>query len=131
MLDRVWSLPVIRFLAVPWLLSLAPPAWAADGPELFAIPVDFILFAATLLGVALFHHHVLKVALGGLAVIVLYKIRIVTTGFKTGDLASPALRGGKTVLQQITPLRRRRHRDLAAAASARARSSRPCASFPN
>jgi Na+/H+ antiporter NhaD/arsenite permease-like protein len=83
MLDRVWSLPVIRFLAVPWLLSLAPPAWAADGPELFAIPVDFILFAATLLGVALFHHHVLKVALGGLAVIALYKITV--TGFKTGD----------------------------------------------
>ncbi len=83
MLDRVWSLPVIRFLAVPWLLCVPPPARAADGPELFGIPLDFILFAATLLGVALFHHHVLKVALGGLAVIALYKITV--TGFKTGE----------------------------------------------
>ena len=38
------------------------------------IPLDFILFAATLLGVALFHHHTLYVALGGLAVITLYKL---------------------------------------------------------
>lgn len=48
----------------------------------FGIPVDFILFALTLLGVALFHHHTLRVALTGLAVITLYKI--VFTGFKTG-----------------------------------------------
>jgi len=38
------------------------------------IPVDFILFALTLLGVALFHHHTLHVALTGLAVITLYKL---------------------------------------------------------
>jgi Na+/H+ antiporter NhaD/arsenite permease-like protein len=38
------------------------------------IPLDFILFAATLLGVALFHHHTLYVALTGLAVITLYKL---------------------------------------------------------
>ena len=31
----------------------------------FGIPVDFILFALTLLGVALFHHHTLPVALAG------------------------------------------------------------------
>ena len=51
-------------------------------PEILGIPVDFILFALTLLGVAVFHHHTLRVALSGLAVIVLYKI--VFTGFKTG-----------------------------------------------
>ncbi len=50
--------------------------------ELFGIPVDFILFAATLLGVALFHHYVLQVALTGLATITAYKILF--TGFKTG-----------------------------------------------
>ncbi|NWG31754.1 MAG: citrate transporter [Rhodocyclaceae bacterium] len=50
--------------------------------ELFGIPVDFILFAATLLGVALFHHYVLQVALTGLAVIAGYKILF--AGFKTG-----------------------------------------------
>ncbi len=46
------------------------------------IPVDFILFGATLLGVALFHHHTLPVALGGLAVITAYKLAF--TGFKFG-----------------------------------------------
>ena len=46
------------------------------------IPVDFILFALTLLGVALFHQKTLQVALTGLAVIVVYKL--VFTGFKHG-----------------------------------------------
>src|SRR3954467_12690219 len=46
------------------------------------VPVDFVLFALTLAGVALFHHHTLYVALIGLAVIVLYKLGF--TGFKTG-----------------------------------------------
>jgi Na+/H+ antiporter NhaD/arsenite permease-like protein len=46
------------------------------------IPVDFILFALTLLGVALFHHHTLPIALTGLAAITLYKL--VFTGFKFG-----------------------------------------------
>ncbi|HXD39119.1 MAG TPA: citrate transporter [Ramlibacter sp.] len=41
---------------------------------LAGIPVDFILFALTLLGVALFHHHTLYVALTGLVVITLYKL---------------------------------------------------------
>jgi Na+/H+ antiporter NhaD/arsenite permease-like protein len=49
---------------------------------LFGIPIDFILFALTLLGVALFHHHTLQVALTGLAAITLYKL--VFTGFKFG-----------------------------------------------
>ncbi|HVZ44432.1 MAG TPA: citrate transporter [Ramlibacter sp.] len=38
------------------------------------IPVDFILFALTLLGVALFHHHTLYVGLTGMVVIALYKL---------------------------------------------------------
>ncbi|HXU42564.1 MAG TPA: citrate transporter [Burkholderiales bacterium] len=46
------------------------------------VPVDFVLFALTLAGVALFHHHTLQVALIGLAAIVLYKLGF--TGFKTG-----------------------------------------------
>ena len=41
---------------------------------LAGIPLDFILFALTLLGVALFHHQTLYVALTGLAVITLYKL---------------------------------------------------------
>ncbi|MEI6721194.1 MAG: citrate transporter, partial [Betaproteobacteria bacterium] len=46
------------------------------------VPVDFILFALTLAGVALFHHHTLGVALTGLVVITLYKLGF--TGFKAG-----------------------------------------------
>jgi Na+/H+ antiporter NhaD/arsenite permease-like protein len=49
---------------------------------IFGIPIDFILFALTLLGVALFHHYTLPVALTGLAAISLYKI--IFTGFKEG-----------------------------------------------
>ncbi|MEH2609153.1 SLC13 family permease [Bradyrhizobium sp. AZCC 1693] len=48
----------------------------------FGIPVDFILFALMLLGVALFHHKTLQVALSGLAAIIVYKL--VFTGFKHG-----------------------------------------------
>ncbi len=48
----------------------------------FGIPFDFILFALTLLGVALFHHHTLKVALTGAVVITLYQLFF--AGFKTG-----------------------------------------------
>jgi Na+/H+ antiporter NhaD/arsenite permease-like protein len=48
----------------------------------FGIPVDFILFALTLLGVALFHHKTLQVALAGLAAIIVYKLTF--TGFKHG-----------------------------------------------
>ena len=65
------------------LLSLPTVAMAADQlPTVAGIPIDFILFALTLLGVALFHHATLYVALTGLATISLYKI--VFTGFKTG-----------------------------------------------
>jgi Na+/H+ antiporter NhaD/arsenite permease-like protein len=69
------------------LLAAAPAAALAatapaEGPALFGIPVDFILFGLTLLGVALFHRHTLYVALAGLAVITAYKLGF--TGFKYG-----------------------------------------------
>jgi len=56
---------------------------ARDPLAIFAIPVDFILFALTLLGVALFHRHTLLVALSGLTIIVVYKVLF--TGFNAGD----------------------------------------------
>ncbi|HEX4667896.1 MAG TPA: hypothetical protein VH207_14990 [Chthoniobacterales bacterium] len=59
---------------------------APDVPLFFGIPVEFILFGLTLLGVALFHHHTMRVALTGLATISLYKIFF--TGFKTGPGAT-------------------------------------------
>lgn len=65
-------------------LTLLPTfAFAAGSlPTVGGIPVDFVLFALTLLGVALFHHYTLYVALTGFATISLYKI--IFTGFKTG-----------------------------------------------
>ena len=49
---------------------------------LLGVPVDFILFALTLLGVAVLHHYTLQVALTGLGAIVAYKL--IFTGFKFG-----------------------------------------------
>jgi Na+/H+ antiporter NhaD/arsenite permease-like protein len=49
---------------------------------ILGIPLDFILFALILLGVALFHTHTLPIAVGGLAVITAYKL--IFTGFKYG-----------------------------------------------
>lgn len=83
MRSAVRSPPVRRLLAIAALAFFVSPAMAAEGPEVFGIPLDFILFGVTLLGVALFHHHVLKVALTGLVVISLYKIAF--TGFESGD----------------------------------------------
>ena len=49
---------------------------------LFGISFDVVLFALTLLGIALFHRHTLPIALAGLAVITAYKL--IFTGFKDG-----------------------------------------------
>jgi Na+/H+ antiporter NhaD/arsenite permease-like protein len=54
------------------------------------IPVEFVLFAATLAGVALFHHHTLVIALSGLAAITAYKVGV--TGFEGGP-GLPGLAG--------------------------------------
>lgn len=45
-------------------------------------PLEFVLFAITLLGVALFHHRTLTVAIVGLAAIVTYKFLV--AGFHDG-----------------------------------------------
>jgi Na+/H+ antiporter NhaD/arsenite permease-like protein len=67
-------------------LLLAPAAAMASSagmdPALFGIRVEFILFGLTLLGVALFHHHTLQVAVTGLTVIASYKLLF--TGFHAG-----------------------------------------------
>ena len=48
----------------------------------FGVPFDFVLFALTLLGIALFHRHTLPIALTGLGIITAYKLTF--TGFKDG-----------------------------------------------
>ena len=62
--------------------SAGPDAYSPDLYRLAGIPVDFILFGLTLLGVAKFHAHTLRVALYGMIIISLYKIFF--TGFKFG-----------------------------------------------
>jgi Na+/H+ antiporter NhaD/arsenite permease-like protein len=69
------------FLALlAWIAStLAAPAFAAaaalpEPPAFGSVPIDFILFALTLVGVALLHRHTLQVAVTGLVVITLFKI---------------------------------------------------------
>lgn len=64
------------------LLCLVSPAALASGIAPAGIPFEFILFGATLLGVALFHNHTLPVALSGLVAVTLYKLA--TTGFRAG-----------------------------------------------
>jgi hypothetical protein len=59
------------------VLALVPGlAWAAlaEPPALGPVPIDFILFGLVLAGVAIFHHHTLRVAVIGLAAIAVYKV---------------------------------------------------------
>ncbi|WP_396275146.1 citrate transporter [Hyphomonas sp.] len=55
---------------------------AAMPGQLMAVPVEFYIFGLTLLGVALFHHRTLTVALCGLATTVVYKL--IFSGFADG-----------------------------------------------
>jgi Na+/H+ antiporter NhaD/arsenite permease-like protein len=55
-------LPVFTFAAVPGTI-----------PLLFGIRLEFIIFALTLVGVAVFHHKTMFVALGGLATLLILK----------------------------------------------------------
>ena len=50
---------------------------------MLGIPFEFVLFALTLAGVALFHRHTLRVAVIGLSAIVAYKLLF--TGFAAGS----------------------------------------------
>ena len=61
-------LSVVAFTASAATASLPEP------PSIGRIPVDFILFAMMLIGVAVFHHHTLKVAATGLIVITIFKL---------------------------------------------------------
>jgi hypothetical protein len=47
---------------------------AASVPALLGIRMEFILFALTLVGVAVFHKYAMQVAVGGLAAILAFKL---------------------------------------------------------
>jgi Na+/H+ antiporter NhaD/arsenite permease-like protein len=77
---------VFRIAFALCLLIASAGAHAASGQDalikLAGIPVEFFLFGLTLLGVALFHAHTLRVAISGALVISAYKIFF--TGFHAG-----------------------------------------------
>ena len=79
---RKQTLITAGLLLLAALVSVVAATPQAGGPVFMGIPVDFILFALTLAGVALLHERTLEVALTGLVVISLYKLGF--TGFKTG-----------------------------------------------
>ncbi len=80
---RAHLLAAMAVVALPGVAAAAAQGAAAAGPELAGVPVDFVLFGLTLVGVALFHHRTLQVAATGLAVISLYKVLF--TGFAGGS----------------------------------------------
>jgi hypothetical protein len=75
------ALPAVLF-ANPAAAASTTVPYSAQPVSLFGIQVDFILFGLTLLGVAVFHHKTLEVALTGLVAVALYKL--VFTGFRQG-----------------------------------------------
>jgi hypothetical protein len=77
---HVTALGAILLGAVPQF-AIAAEVLAFAGPAIGPVPVEFVLFAIVLAGVALFHHHTLPIALGGAIVIALYKIFL--SPFKT------------------------------------------------
>src|SRR5262245_37022256 len=91
--ERTFNVPLLLLAASVSMLSalfVNPAAaastahvYSAQPVSLFGIPVDFILFGLTLLGVAIFHHKTLEVALTGLVAVTLYKLLF--TGFRPGE----------------------------------------------
>jgi Na+/H+ antiporter NhaD/arsenite permease-like protein len=74
---------IIALSGNPAAAAPSTGVYSAQPVYLFGIPVDFILFGLTLLGVAVFHHKTLEVALTGLAAVTLYKVLF--TGFRQGE----------------------------------------------
>lgn len=83
MIDFCLRIALALGLALAGSATFAADAGPALQPvEVLGVPLEFILFALTLLGVALFHDHTFPVALGGLAAVSLYKTMF--TGFRSG-----------------------------------------------
>ena len=66
------------------------------GPGLFGIAIEFILFALTLLGVALLHRHTMYVALAGLSAVLAFKL-----GFTQFDLPAHAQHEAPTLINLL------------------------------
>jgi Na+/H+ antiporter NhaD/arsenite permease-like protein len=82
LLAAALAIPAV-LLADPAAAAAATGVYSAQSVYLFGVPVDFFLFGLTLLGVAIFHHKTLQVALTGLAAVTVYKLLF--TGFRQGE----------------------------------------------
>ncbi len=70
---------MLKKILLSIITALLPIALFASGGEnnsinFAGIPLEFILFGLTLLGIALFHKHVLLIAISGLAIVLIYKL---------------------------------------------------------
>lgn len=74
-IDRLYVLlwGAVIILVMPQLFHETPGV----APAILGIRFEFILFGLTLLGVALYHHRTLQVALTGLAAITVYKLTVI------------------------------------------------------
>ena len=89
------TMVALALVFLPVLTFAQEVAHAA--PSIGGIRVEFILFALTLIGVALFHRHTMKVALIGLASILLFKFV-----FADGFNLFTHLFGHNSIVEQIT-----------------------------
>jgi len=67
-------------------------------PAVAGVPIEFILFAAVLAGVAMLHHHALRVALIGLLVITVYKLAFSSFRGTPGAAGLASLLGHEWIL---------------------------------
>ncbi len=77
MITKLFSTKSMIFLSAFFTILLLPlSTFAGDGsiPAIGPVRVEFIIFALTLIGVAVFHHKTMYVALTGLVTVVLFKL---------------------------------------------------------
>ena len=73
----LWGRPCLTLL-LTLLPGIAMATETHGMPTLGGVRLEFILFALTLLGVALFHHYTMWISQGGLALLLLRKYLFLT-----------------------------------------------------
>ena len=88
------------------LLFVSQSLMAADGkmPAIAGIRIEFILFALTLIGVAIFHHKTMYVALTGLAVVLIVKYAFTDFSFIEHIVGTDAHEGEWRILVNLLGL---------------------------
>lgn len=100
-LARKFRIPVIATI----LLFIGQTLSAADGvPTVAGIRIEFVLFALTLLGVAVFHHKTMYVALAGLAAIILFKYSFTDFSMSEHIIGSASREGEWRILLNLLGL---------------------------